>query len=435
MKKVLFVLFGVLLMLPSVIFADMSGPEVEPYEGEITNPNGTKLYTYDNKSEKLVSANMTLEYGEVVIIMDDTYDDDNLASEWVCITLDTNDDDEEETYYISNKDVATKEKNYKPKENELSKEYNAIVIHKMEIKKGPANLYESTGVTLNVGAKVKIKYFTNYYEDEDNGNKIEYYKNEYNPWVYVEYNGTQGYINVYGGNLAVGGEENDVIIGYDTELIDIKTGKIITTIKANTKFKTPVYETDIWDRSYYIKYNDKFGITSYILYQKSEELEFKATEDILLYPEAGLDYDAEDNILTKPTGTIKKGTTFKSAYYYFDNSDCVVRYENGGTTGWIISGYNNDNLDDKHIELHPYEDDQEEYDDNDSETDVIDPKDPENNDPESIDVKPESIKKPDDKMKLIYICGGCALIVALTAAVSIVLINKKKKNTENDKKE
>lgn len=431
MKKVVYLLFGILLILPKLVLADMSSPYIEPYEGEIINPEGAILYDYDSDKEKMVATKDKLDYGTVVYVYDD-YDEDE-SDDWIYVTLPSENEDEEESYYVSIKDIATKDKEYKINSKELSSEYDGVVLKKQEIKKGPANLYEGTGVTLEVGTKVKVRYFQ-YYDEEDN----EYYFNEFNPWVYVEYNGTKGFINIYGSTLAVGGEENEVMAGYDMELIDINTLKSITTIKANTKFKTPVYITDVWSYDYYVKYNDKYGLV-YYLYEKGKEIEFTVTEDVELYEEAYIEYDDESNQITKPIGTVKKGTTFKSKYYDFANEECTVRYENGKTVGWILSGYEDVMEDDDgeyswrdKVELFPYDyDDEDDNYEDDDDTVVVDPTKPGNNDPASITVKPESVKTKEDRMKLVYICIACGVIVSLTAVVTIILVNKsKKKNVE-----
>lgn len=433
MKKVVYLLLGILLILPKLVLADMSGPEVDPYKGEIINPEGAILYDYDSDKEKMVATKDKLDYGTVVYVYDD-YDEDE-SDDWIYITLpseEEDEDEEDESYYVSRKDIVTKEKEYKVNSKELSSEYDGVVLKKQEIKKGPANLYEGTGVILNVGAKVKVKYFQ-YFDEENN----EYYLQEFNPWVYVEYNGTKGFINTYGSALAIGGEENEVMTGYDIELMDIYTLKPITTIKANTKFKTPVYITDIWSYDYYVKYNGKYGLVSY-LYEEGKEIEFTVTDDVELYEVAYIEYDDESNQITKPIGTVKKGTTFKSKYYDFANDDCAVRYENGKTVGWILSGYEDVMEDDdgeyswrNKVELFPYGY-EEEYEDDDDDSELIDPTKPENSDPSSVTVKPGSVKTKEDRMKLVYICIACGVIVSLTAVITIVLINKNKKQKEEN---
>ncbi len=406
MKRILLMLFACLLFIPCLVFADMSAPGVVEYKVSVNNPKGAIIY--ENNDGKYVKTDKKLEFGTIIKI---EWEEDK---DW--IYLDSEMYPGDETGYVSYKDVTTLVKNYIPNEKELSDEYPSLVLKDVVIKKGPALGYEETGVTIKAGTKVSIKHFLRFEEDGQRS-----YIDGMNPWVYVEYNGTKGFINSYDGTLAMDETYTTAIASIDIELKDVFTGEK-TTIKANEKVNVTVWNLDDWSSCYLIKYNNISGIINddrifikdanvWINEEGKEEgREFELDKDYYVYDIFDVDdfydnYDSKELPKSKKIGVAPAGTKFSSDYSIWFNEGYCVRYENGDTKGWIlVVDENAEYSEEDNIDI--------------SEPSVVDKKDP------------TVVKK--DKYQIIYFTIAGALLVALTAFVTIVFVNKKNKKEIND---
>ena len=215
MKKLFYLLIGILL-LPSIVKADMSAPIVIKYKAIVNNVNGVPEYKMSG--EDYIKTGKTVEYGTVFTIYDEERD-------YVCI------DAECETY-AKISDLVTAEKEYKIKEESIGEKVKLTTIKKVDIKSGPANLYKTistvkSGTTLNGNVIIKI-------DDSD-------YIEEFNPWYYVEYNGVKGFVNSYGGTMIIGNiEEEEIITGDKVDIVDINTKKVLKTLEASTKIEAKI---------------------------------------------------------------------------------------------------------------------------------------------------------------------------------------------------
>ena len=142
----------------------------------------------------------------------------------------------------------------------------------------------------------------------------------------VEYQGTKGFINTFGGKATY------------QEIGTVRTIKSVTisssiTIPANTIIKNNVYRLDPWARSYYyIIYKGRAVLvdSSNFIYE-SHTYKFTALKNITVYKEIPNVYEPKK--LTK-VGTIKKGydEEYQEEYIYLDVLTIEVMNEWGQDT-------------------------------------------------------------------------------------------------------
>lgn len=394
MKKIIYLIISLFIFIPVCILADMSGPMIREYKATPKSPNGAPVYYYDDEKEGYVKNGEMLEFGKVITV-------DVEESEFICI-------DEDCEKEVSIKDLVAVDNNYNIPENELSKEYDAIAIIDLDIKKGPASAYEGTGVTIKAGTKFKARDL-GYVDDESK----EFSSDEWNPYIYVNYNGTKGFVLSYEGTVGYGGSEQTGIASIDLPFTDPKTGAKIDTIKANTVIKTMIYGSDVWSGLYYLEYNGKWGtVDNSVFIVEDKNIEFTVTENLKIYDKVTINDNGE--ITGKVIGTIPKGTKFNSKFYDSENWYMTIRYENANIKGWIyVENDDSEESDNYYKGLSfewPYDDEIEKpTDDN---NDIVPA--PKNN-----------------KMQIVYLCIGAALLISLTAVVTIILVNRKK-NVKNE---
>ena len=296
MKKYLLVILSVLLFVPSIIFADMGAPAIEPYKATITNKDGAVLY--DKKADdKYEATNKILKYGETVEI---TFDDEEYAE--------TN-----YTNYIKQSDITMIEKNYTMKDSEWGKAYNALVLKELVVRTGPANGYDKTGLTLKPGTIVSIR------EGVFEGGSV---------WAYVNYNGQTGFIDTYNATITLGGRIETRVVMTDTKIKDASTGNEIGTLTAGTELYGKIYNVDAWSHSYYIETKDVKGIVEkFHLATKGKEItvNYSGKKDLNVYSSGSV----ESTVI----GKIKPGTTFKTNIYSDEIMFGAFYYDDGTTKG------------------------------------------------------------------------------------------------------
>ena len=391
MKKIIYLIISLFIFIPIYILADMSGPMIREYKATPKSPNGAPVYYYDDEKDDYVKTDEVLEFGKIITV-------DEESGILVCV-------DEECSKEVKLSDLVAVDSSYQISEDELSKEYDAIAITDLEIKKGPASAYESTGVIIKAGTKFKARDL-GYVDDESK----EFSSDEWNPYIYVNYNGTKGFVFSYEGTVGYGGSEQTGIASIDLPFTDPTTGAKISTIKANTVIKTMIYGSDVWSRIYYLEYNGKWGIvdnTAFIVEDKN--IEFTVTDNLKLYNSVTIDDNGE--ITGKVIGSVPKGTKFTSKFYDSENWSMTIRYENNNTKGWIYTETDESEGSDNYYKGLSFE----WPDDN----DIIEEPKENNND---IVHAPKN-----NKMQIVYLCIGAALLISLTAVVTIIFVNRKKK--------
>lgn len=382
MKKLFYLLLGVLLFLPTLVKADMGAPIIREYKASVINPNGATIYEY-GEDDKYEATDDVIEYGKQVFVESEVDIEDGFIS--------VNLGDVEESYCIKLKDITLITKNYKVNKKELTDKENAIVLKEVRIRKGPAEGYDSTGVTLEKGTNINIQWF----KDSDN-DETDPYEGEYdsdNPWVYVEYNGTKGFINTYGGTVAYRELKKEVMNSTAVSIRDVGSKQAIKTIPANTVIKSKVYLLDAWSSDYYIVYEGTEGLVDeYLFVVKDDEKEFTTTKKLNIYEEAG--YNKKGKVKT----TIPVGAVVKSSFYSTTDA-CTIYYTKGDLTGWIYSDY-----------------------DDDGECGLI-----WEEDLDDEDVKKDTKSSKKTGLSILYIGVGVVIVLILIVGTTIVLVNKKKR--------
>lgn len=449
MKKIIYLILGVLLFLPALVKADSSAPGIIPYKATPKSSSGADIYIWDSDKSEYVKTDRKLAYGKVITI---TWEDD-------FVEVDQEDEENEDSVKLS--DLVPVEKEYKANEKDLAAPEEALILKKMEIKKGPAGGYESTGKSIPANTKVKVRFFQ-YYDKE-----TKKYLLEDTEWAYVEYNGTKGYIDTTY-DVGLYGTYTTIICYDEAEIHNLDNTKILATIKPNIKFNALIYTSG---NGYYIEYGNIKGVIRGDALPKGNSVTFKPIEDIKVYEK--LDTDDDGNIISKLVTTIPKGTSFSSNYYIADmNYSAVIYYEKNNIKGWIYSngheadsgdedsdyltpsdilGYDWDEIgvdfvavekkenDDKSSAITilktPKDIDNSEEDDDEDEEDE-EKENPTETKPGGSSVAPDQPKTETKAKKripeLVYYCLGAAVVVSLTAAVTILLVNKKKKNANTE---
>lgn len=407
MKRIFYAILGILLILPFAVKADMSAPMIERYKAVVTNPEGARLYEYgydaedDTSTGELVATDVFIPYNKTIEV--DGENEDGLTA-WS--------DEYDGFFYL--KDITLVKKDYKIDTRNYREKFTSLVLKDVVIKKGPAEIYDSTGTIIKAGEKISIRLIDS----------------EWNPWAYVEYNGTKGFINTMDGAVTYGPVEVELITN---SIIKLNNNN---TIPVNTVLKKDVYNLDPWSWGYYVKYNGAYGYIAYseAVAKNDESIEITALEDLNIYEQANEQID-KNNL--KVIGKLKKGTTFSTKYY--DNYQlCTAYYEKDGIKGWIYTEYDYDNeLDDGnyYCGVKFGDDDEEEY-----EEPTKTPDEPKVIEPVDINPNPTPATEINHKpsMETLYLCLIAVAVISITSIVTIVLINKKKTKEEvtpEDKKE
>ena len=336
MKKIIYLILGVLLFIPVLVRAGTPKILVTP-----KSTNGANIYDYSD-STKIIK---TLKYGETYTIQSESmnskhsvgiYDEkgtrigESILSEWVL-----------------------KDSTFKLNEKDLSKAYSGVVAVEQEIRKGPSMLYEGTGVKLEKGTNVKIKYL----EANKKGKRLLVQDRTSN-WAYIEYNGTKGYVFVEG-MIALGQTRYTTLITptsgkriFDNISNSYYDSDPIASIKQNVHFNAKVTtleidEVDNIDSYYdglYIEYGNIQGLTygfvsdSDPIFIRRQAIKFTTQEEIKVYE--NLDgytiHNIDNPTLTSNVVTVlPANTVFESNYYEEVNSVIMAYYEKDDVKGWI----------------------------------------------------------------------------------------------------
>ncbi len=329
MKKIgiLIGLIIVLMLVPVIVNADMSMPEIVSYQVRVSNINGITLTDSDDEEIKL----------DYDTILDVVYEFSDNGEEYAEIELDG--------YYYSVKlsDIETISTDI-----DLSKYSNTtkqMYVYKegAYLYNGPSKLYGMVDgeIELPVGTTITL----NYYDD---------------CWGYVEYNGISGWVWIYTNTWY--DEETDSSYYEGSSLCNIADdsyyyGTTIYTLKDITLVNSPIEkeqsETDITipagveieytyyynnmhDTYYYLSYNGMSGWFmdpydfSIAFSGKGEEL--IAVSDTNIYQEVDKNSDIIGIFPTNEEIEVLYKTTD------YDETNCWYQISYNGLEGWVYSG-------------------------------------------------------------------------------------------------
>lgn len=349
--------------------ADMGAPSTKSYKAEVTNPDGARLYVWDSKANKSVESSEKIPYGTELNVV---FEYEGMVSI------------ENQNGTIRIEDISPVSETYEVKDSELStQKIEALTLQAVEIKKGPAEAYKGTGKTIEKGKMAIIRFFAD-------GN---------NPWAYVEFEGTEGFINILSGVVAYNPQNVSGLINKNIVLKN-PFNERESEIKANTEIDFRIYQLDPWSRSYYVSYGDNAGVVSYddITYKDYKSI-YKTTKTL----------DLHESLVenSKIVGTIEANTVLKDAYVKSEYGDIYIYVAD---RGWIFTTFEKGEVEiSENVDyVPPQEEPKKEID---------------------TDKNASEIKNP---MELMYICIAVAVIVSLTGVVTLALINKKSKTKSSD---
>ena len=399
MKKIfifLIIFISFLAVNITPVKADMSAPELRPYEVVVTTSNGIDYYNYKgevaghlNKDDKVF----------VIYEYDGKY---TLGVETVKYGIHTH----ESLGTVSSLDgFALVEDSVDPtlgledsSIRKADKDLKALVYTSdgVDVYKGPSDVYEKVG-HLQKDTALTYKYSTDSY-------------------IYVEYGNVKGWINILKGKVLI---ENDVQYIFKSDY-DTKCGII-----PKNSITTPTYKTDMWQHETLFEYN---GCTVLLKSFRDDTildiypLENTVNKDITLYKYAD---SSSEVVTTIPSGekvTVLAGGDFMSG----TESVRYIKYND--LVGWSL----------------------------DNEDAFSWMSDTEEKEPEKVEdtIKIEDIELPEKKptvvepmvtksklglTTLIVLCAFGGIILVVTAIVIIVLVNKTKpapvEKTEDTKEE
>ena len=412
MRKTLLIIITFLLTIISIQFvslADMDAPGIEPYEAYVSNVNGSEYFDYmGNVAGKL-------NYGDLITVY---YEFENTEKNGLIAEFRFPENLESDMYSIDLKNI-------KPRESKVEnfaiteKNKKELIILKeggLELTKGPAFVYEKTGVVIPKGTKIDG------YRGKDENSGL--------PWYYVTYKGTTGWICELDGAIGTDimeYEDHKILTPRKIKIYkDSNYEKSVAEIPANTII-TEFLNLDPWSQGYYVTYEGKSGYismgdcaTNFPWLDGNKSYEYKVN-----YPEAKLykEADTKSEVLIEniPEGEILK-------YFYSDDMR---------STGWIYTTYNNlsgwvfftedgynyrDFLDFPEENEFNYELDENEIVENNIQENEVSTN--------EIITTGESNSKDSSfasATQIVILCAMWGLTIFVTSIVTIALVNKKKK--------
>ncbi len=317
MKKVMIVVTMVVLWVLSFVYADMSAPEVKPYKAYVSNFEGAQYFDYQTQEYHKV------DYGtKIYVIYEDYYSSDNI----VYVTAQIGEERENNNSpYVQLKlsDISILDgSSVIPDDFANMKGKKAIYKTKgngAEMKKGPAEVYESSGVVIPNNAEVVV-YNYSFYE----------------AWNYVDYKGTKGWIRLSDGGIYFKPEYQEITILDNTRMEPLNgnddTHRVV--IPANTKITDYLFN----NQRYYFTYDGQEG---YLYSEKvvvAEQGSIEVSEDNLkIFRSMDVIEDPEKGYWDYPVlaEQVPQGTILK---YDYRNPDQPLYYvEYSGEHGWAFA--------------------------------------------------------------------------------------------------
>ena len=403
MKKISRLLILLLVaFIPFAVKADMGAPMVKPYKVTVISSSGLD-YTighYDTVQRKYVEEKKHFNQGDTFYI---TYEEGDPYSGSLS-------EDGTDLISINASDKGKYkpvDSEYVPNDSEVSK-YGKVensyktaeTLKEVELRKGPADAYE---VITKIPAGTKLSYK---YGIGDSG--IVY--------IYVDYNGQKGWINVL---------EKSVLLEFNKKVVifkDINTS--CGVLSAGTVFTTK-YQTDDWSHSVLYESNGCRALVS----------DFKSDDVITVWEESKNKYTFKKDVVmySKPDNkgdkitTLKKGTQFKIiASTPYEGYPVDMYIDANGTTGFVHVGDNYESIVDEKNVTQPDETTTTE------ETTTEETTTEETTEVANSDEPTNSKTNVNKTRNIIIISVIVGVALAVTAIVIIILVNKKKKDVPTD---
>ena len=474
MKKIIYLVL-LLILMPTLVFADSSSPSIMGYDAIVTNKNGAK----ESHGDAVIPYNTKVHvYNEY---------DDYAEVEW----------NDQKDYVVKRKDIAPYREEYIPNDKDIKKNsdyYDGVPLEKIEkdiivyeknglkLSKGPAEIYNKYDKVVPYKTKLRITYEAGYWYyvddgeykgwvsindtialrnyidillltdtkmvDDDNNylstipaetiiNKNNIYHLSDGSKYLVNYNGEEGYIGVKNGDKGYLYSFDYAILSEYYNILTLKNisitsldGKVRTNVNSGEILDKIYYEEITWDGPeepvcigkncyFYVEYKGTKGFIkdeNVILYGKNEEIVHIVTNDEIKM------YNIDLYSFLKNNDSEVVNENIKDKYYkgVIPKGTTLNKYKNW----WYYKNDNHDYASDLYIVKYK----------NEFVTVFIDdnfPKEP-IKDVSKTEPNIKKTEKNNTKEIILFSVIG-AFILALVSFVTIKLINKKKKNRIKDK--
>ena len=241
MKRVFIVaVFLVCLCVPLFVKADMDAPSVKEYTASVSNPEGAITYSYE---ENGVAKKGVLAFGTTITVQ---YEEE--VSDELYANVHTYEGGNYNNYLVKIEDITIIKDGEIKVDYDLKKDGIVLANEGVDVYTGPAYAYEKTGTILPKNAEVVLYGI----------------KDASDAWMYVEYNGSKGFVCVLDGVIGLEKLERgvmtyDITRVYD-KMSDVREDAYKEIIPRNVRIED-VWRVDPWSQSYYIEYN---GIKGYV---------------------------------------------------------------------------------------------------------------------------------------------------------------------------
>ena len=394
--KKIFILLIIFISFIAIntVKADMSAPELRPYEVVVTNPSGIDYYNYKgevaghlNKDDKVY---VIYEYdGKYTLGVKTTkYGFESQESIGTVSSLDGF------SLIDAEVDPTTLGDDNRIIKTEDARKALVYTSDGVDVLRGPSETYEKVG-HLKKDTTLAYKYRTDSY-------------------IYIEYDNIKGWINILKGKVLI---ENDVQYIF-REDYDTKCGII-----PKNSITTPIYKTDQWEHKALFTINncsvllDTFRDDTIIdIYPVQQRVK----KDVTLYKYA----DSNSEVVT----TIPNGTeiTLLAGGDFMAGTESVRYIKYNDVTGWALDDDSAFEWINTNEEKEP-----EKIEDTIKIEDIELPKKPEVEEPMAVEMPRSNFSL----VVFIILCAFGASVLVATAIVVIILINKSSKSKKEEPKE
>lgn len=374
-----------------VVHADMSGPELREFEVVVINPDGVDYYDYNG------TVKGHLNKDDVVLVMYEYNGKYTLGKKETAsygeYSKSIGDVNSLEGFSIVQEEVDPTKLTDDNTITKYDEPQKAKVVNTdgVDVYAGPSSIYKRVGHI-------------------DNGTILTYKYSTEGTHIYVEYNGFKGWAEILKGKILV---QNDTQYIFSKDVVT-ECG----TVPKNS-ITTPIFKTDRWTHKAVFEYNncefmhntlkdeEVFGIYPYNRIPKI---------DVSLYEYA----DTSSTVLTTIPANTEITTLAASDYFYDEN--VIIYAEYNGIKGWIIEDINN-------ISFSVSSDPEEEV----KVEDTIKIEDIELPTKEPTGGSVEMPRSTFPLKVFILLCILGVSVLAVTAVVIIILVNRSKKNNIEQK--
>lgn len=256
MKKIVYLLFLLVLFIPTVVLADSSSPSILGYDAVVTNKKGVKVDTGDGE--------YTVAYNTKVHVYAE-YDTDA-----ACELINRKDSDPDYTLTIPLKDLAPVKKEVVPKDlqkvnnqgstlEKAKDEFVVVNTKGSKLSKGPADIYGKYDKVISFGTKLHTTHYINTERSTS--------------WYYVDDGNYKGWLDI---------SNSDYASLYKNEILTFNNGELKGSdgnVIANVPVEEKISELYIGGSGFYLKYKDNSG---FIKRSSSFDIGFKSKNGYIL---------------------------------------------------------------------------------------------------------------------------------------------------------